>query len=150
MEKFTKEIRKRMGWLGALALFCVGLGVFDTFFAPPAIKESKAFALLSGFTAAMLLMALILFLRYRKALADEIRLKRLYHEEHDELMVFIRGKAGQPLILITSVLMLLSAIIAGYFSLTVMKVLVAASAAQMLISLGIKLYYLRSVGGGEE
>lgn len=89
--------------------------------------------------------ACIIGTRYRKALHSDDALQRMYNAENDERMKAIRAKAGVPVILITSVCMLLAAVVAGHFNLIVFYTLAAAALAQLLLSCGLKLFYLHKL-----
>jgi Na+/H+ antiporter NhaD/arsenite permease-like protein len=89
--------------------------------------------------------ALIRLFFLGKAIRDEKALKELYNKEHDERLREIRAKAGMPILLITSVLMLIAALIAGPLSVPIFYTLLIASSAQLLISLGVKMYYLKKM-----
>jgi len=79
------------------------------------------------------------------AINDETKLKILYNKEHDERLKTIRSKAGMPIIAITSVLMIIAAIIAGYFNIVVFYTLVIAVAAQLSVSAMVKLYCMKTM-----
>ena len=79
------------------------------------------------------------------AINDETKLKILYNKEHDERMKTIRSKAGMPLIAITSMLMVIAAIVAGYFNIVVFYTLVIAVAAQLSVSAMVKLYCMKTM-----
>lgn len=143
MEAMKKDLKTRNLVLTILALFAVAMALFDAFVAPQALKESPVFAFQVGLTAVLALVSSILLIRNRKAMTDEIKLKKLYNYEHDERMATIKAKAGLPMILVTSVLMLVAAIIAGYVNITVFYTLVAAAAAQVLLALVVKVIVMR-------
>jgi hypothetical protein len=79
------------------------------------------------------------------AINDETKLKVLYNKEHDERLKAIRNKAGAPMIVVTSVLMVLAAIVAGYFNIVVFYTLVIAVAAQLSVSAIVKLYCMKTM-----
>ena len=60
-------------------------------------------------------------------------------------MKTIRSKAGMPLIAITSMLMVIAAIVAGYFNIVVFYTLVIAVAAQLSVSAMVKLYCMKTM-----
>lgn len=149
MDKYRNKVRIKMVLLALLALTGVALGIYSVFF------EGDSGA--SGFSAGMLsssrtglaigigLFALIRMIGLGKALQDEKALKELYNKEHDERLREIRAKAGMPLLLITSVLMLIAALIIGPLNLTVFYTLVIASNAQLLIGVGVKFYFMKKM-----
>ena len=46
-------------------------------------------------------------------------LKIQYNKENDERMKAIKAKAGMPMLLITSIVMIIVGVIAGYFNFTI-------------------------------
>lgn len=142
MQTYRLTIKKRTAWLTALLLTCIAFGVYDTFFAVPALKEAPSFKFLTGLTLLMGFLALRLIMRYKKALEDETALKRLYLHETDERQAYIRSHSGQPLIIYTSGAMLVAAIFAGHFlDVATMKALAVAAFAQMAISVMVNIYH---------
>lgn len=83
--------------------------------------------------------------RYARAVRSEEKLRLLYNKEHDERGVLIRQKAGMPMLMITSGLMLFAGIIAGYFNETVFFTLILCATAQLTVGACVKIYYLRKV-----
>lgn len=143
MEKFKKVLIKRIIFLIIFALCAVALGVFHTFFAPVEIISSKVFAFQCGIISALGIMALYLIIQYTKALRNETALKILYNKENDERMKTIKAKAGVPILLVTSILMIAASLIVSYFSLTAFYALFAAAICQMLIACAVKFVYMK-------
>jgi hypothetical protein len=79
------------------------------------------------------------------AIKDERKLKMAYNRENDERMKAIRAKAGMPMLLITSVMMVIAAIIAGYFNIVVFYTLTAAAMMQLLLGVSVKLYHMKTM-----
>ncbi len=75
MEKYKKIIILRVFLLSVLALFAVGLGIYDVFWATSEVKSSGIFEFQCGITAALGILALVTIIRYRKALRSEKELK---------------------------------------------------------------------------
>ena len=149
MEKYRKKVRIKMVLLALLSLTAVALGIYNVFFEGDTGASGFSAGMLSGFRTGMAIgigfFALIRMIGLGKAIRDEKALKELYNKEHDERLREIRAKAGIPLLLITSVLMLIAALIAGPMNVTVFYTLLIASAAQLLISLGVKMYFLKKM-----
>ena len=80
-------------------------------------------------------------MKYRGALKDEAKLRLLYNEENDERMKLIRAKAGVPMVLILSMALVLASMFIGYWNETAFVVLIGVALFQLLVSLGVKLYY---------
>ncbi|MBN1892457.1 MAG: hypothetical protein JW780_06710 [Clostridiales bacterium] len=149
MENYRKKIQRKMVFLGLLVLTAVALGVYNVFFESDPGASDFASGVLPGFRSGLAIalggFALIQMIGYRQAIGDEKKLKELYNKAHDERLSAIRAKAGMPLLLITSVLMMIAAMVAGPLNITVFYSLLAASLAQLLIGLCVKVYYLRKM-----
>lgn len=147
MEKYRKIVRIKMILLALLALTAVALGIYNVFFESDPGASGFSAGMLSGFRTGMAIgiggFALIQMIGLGKAIRDEKALKELYNKEHDERLRAIRAKAGMPLVLILSVLMLIAALIAGPLSVPVFYTLLIASFAQLLIGLCVKMYYMK-------
>ncbi|MBC3889042.1 hypothetical protein GH810_12025 [Acetobacterium paludosum] len=144
MEEFRTKVKRRIILASGLTLVAVALGIYAVFSlqnVPDDATMSAGF--ISGFQFGLIMsigiLSMVTVVKLRRALNDEIKLKVLYNKEHDERLKTIRSKAGQPLLSITSVLMIIAAIIAGYFNIVVFYTLVAAVLAQLAISAGVKL-----------
>lgn len=148
MSAFRKTIIRRTAFLSAIVLICAALVVYDVFLAPQSLRDSAPFAFLLGLSLALGFMSIVLLNRCRQALRDAGRLKSLYLKETDERMAYVKSRSGQPLILVTSMLMLLAAVITGHFlNIATMKALAVAAFAQLLISTAAKIHYLDKTGG---
>ncbi|HEY5583257.1 MAG TPA: hypothetical protein VIK78_02055 [Ruminiclostridium sp.] len=149
MEKYRKIIKKRMILCGILAAVSVVLGVFDQsefFDMVSMITRNEAIAgfqlgLLSGFG----IMALFLLYKYGKAIKDDTKLKMLYNKEHDERQNLIRQKAGMPMLIITSGIMIFASIIAGYFNEIIFNTLILAAMIQLALGAMVKIYYIKKI-----
>lgn len=149
MEKYSKKVRIKMVLLSLLALTAVALGIYNVFFEGDTEASGFSAGMLSGFRTGMAIgigfFALIRLFFLGKAIRDEKTLKELYNKEHDERLSEIRAKAGMPLLLNTSVLMLIAALIAGPLNVTVFYTLLIAASVQLLTGLGVKMYYMRKL-----
>ena len=144
IDQYRDRIRRRMNlccvlWLAYLLLMAA------TRFAAPAVTEHPAYAGILGFFAGGLLVSLLGLSKFRRALKDDTALRRLYNQEHDERMQAIRAKAGIPVVLILNVAMIGAGLIATFFNMTVALTLVFAAVAQMLVSLAIKFWCMRTM-----
>lgn len=145
MDKFKKSIAARIVLLSFLVAFAVVLGIYDVFLATPKMKDSFVFGFQSGAATACGLMAAILIIRYRGILKDENKIKLEFNRENDERLKAIRAKAGLPMVLVTSVLMILAGVIAAYFNAAIFIALTAAAVCQLMISVIVKLIYKRKM-----
>lgn len=145
MEKYKKALALRIYALSFVTLLAVGMGIFDVFGATEQMRENYIFEFQCGFIAALGVMSVLLTMRYRKAMKNEEKLQLLFNKENDERLKAIKAKAGIPMLLITSLAMILSGVIAGYFNLTVAYTLIAASVCQLLVACIAKIIYMKKM-----
>lgn len=145
MENYRKSIKRRIYLLAAVAIFACCLGIFDVFIAPPEMKESYILGFQTGAITALGLVSVILIIRFSKLLRDEKKLQLQFNKENDERYKAIRGKAGMPMLLFTSVAMIIVGMIAGYFNSTIFLVLMIAATTQMLVGAIVKMIYLKKM-----
>ncbi len=145
MEKYKKIIIVRVFLLSILALLAVGLGIYDAFWATDEIKASEIFEFQCGVTTALGILALIRIIRYGKTLHNDKELQIQYNKENDERMKAIRAKAGIPMVLITSIIMVVVGIIIGYSNMIVFYALIAAAAIQLVIACTTKFIYMKII-----
>lgn len=145
MENYRKAIKKRIYLLEAVAVFACCLGIFDVFIASPEIKENHIFGFQAGVIIALGLMSVVNIIRLGKLLKDEKKLQLHFNKENDERYKTIRGKAGMPMLLFTSVAMIVAGMIAGYFNSTVFLTLMIAATTQMLVGIIVKMIYLKKM-----
>ena len=138
MEKFRRTIKTRMALLAVMILFSVALCIYDVFFAGEVLKESFVWGYQSGLATGMGLVAVFAFIRLRLILRSETKLHLQYNRENDERLKAIRAKSGMPMLLITSVAMLIAGIVAGYFNETVYFTLLIAALLQVLLGITVK------------
>ena len=141
MELFKKKIKARIILLCTVLLLFVAILLYNQFGASDALKDSLAFSFQCGFSVAGSIVLVFWLMKYRGALKDEAKLRLFYNEEKDERMSAIRAKAGIPMVLILSMALVLGGMIIGYFNETVFVVLIGVALFQLLVSLGVKLYY---------
>jgi len=141
IEQYKKTIQLRIILICIVLMVFVAILLFNQFGASVLLKDSIVFSFQCGFASAGALVLAFLVMRYSKALRNEEKLKLLYNQEHDERMSAIRSKAGAPMVVILSLLLVLAGMIAGYFDETVFYVLLCAALGQLLISLAVKFYF---------
>lgn len=90
-------------------------------------------------------LALIRIIRYRKALRNDKELQIQYNKENDERMKAIQAKAGMPMILISSIIMVIAGIIIGYSNMVVFYTLIAAAVIQLVIACITKFIYTKII-----
>lgn len=105
----------------------------------------------AGFQVGLLCVLLLAFISkiviYRKALKDEKLLKQIYYKENDERVAFINQQVGKSSLTVTTVILLIAAIVAGYFDITVFITILAVTLAQALIKLVLYWYHSNNVSG---
>lgn len=143
MENYKKVVKSRIWMLSLIVILAVGLAIFDVFWASDEMKESTIYGFQSGVIDALGILAAIFLIRYKKLLHNEKELKIQYNKENDERMKAIKAKAGMPILLITSLAMMIAGVIAGYFNFTIFTVLIITSVCQLLVSLVVKLIYTK-------
>ncbi|MDN5341607.1 MAG: hypothetical protein PWP28_482 [Oceanotoga sp.] len=144
MENFRKKVIKRIRILTVFILiFCVYI-VLDVFFIRNNIdSENFINSFQFGLMFGLEMLAIINLIKLNKVVKSDKKLKLLYNKENDERLKLIRSKAGMPLLLINSVIMIISGIILGYFNTIIFLTLIITAGIQMLIGLFIKFYCLR-------
>ena len=153
LDGMRRDLQKRLAQARGMAV-CFALllvaavsGVIPTGVAGPSARD-----FISGFQVGLLL-ALCVFALYRKvrcqrALRDAVR--RLYYQEHDERTRYIAQQVGRSSMAVNTVLLVVAAVIAGYFSVTVFVTLLAVAAVQGLVQLLLKGLCARRYTGEEE
>lgn len=149
MGEFKTKIIRRIMLFSGITLITAVMGIYAFFAGTSSEKTSMANGSVSGFQFGLILGIGLLTLRQTIKLSivvkDEKKLKMLYNEEQDERLKSIRSKAGMPMLMITSVMMLIAAIIAGYFNVVVFYTLIIAAIVQLSIGTIIKLYYMKTM-----
>ena len=102
-----------------------------------------------GILCALLLAFAAKLVSYRKALKDEKLLKQMYNKENDERVCFINQQVGKSSMSITTLILLIGALIAGYFNITVFVTILAVTLVQVLIKLTLYWYYSNKVSGSD-
>lgn len=149
MEKFKKRIRQRIILFSGMLLVAMGLCVYG--FLAMGNSEGKGMAdgIVDGFQFGIIfgigILALLQIIKLSIVIKDDKEIKSLYNKEHDERLKTIRSRAGMPMLMFTSVLMLIAAIIAGYFNAVVFSTLVIAAIAQLSIGVIVKLYCMKTM-----
>ncbi|MBC3798234.1 4-hydroxybutyrate dehydrogenase [Acetobacterium tundrae] len=149
MEKFRTKIKRRIVLSSGMVLVTAVLGFYSIYSLNYSDSSTMSDGFVTGFQFGLIIaifgLAVIDIIKLSLALKDDTKLKVLYNKEHDERLKAIRNKAGAPMIVITSVLMVLAAIIAGYFNIVVFYTLVIAVIAQLSISAIVKLICLKTM-----
>ncbi|MBE0450944.1 MAG: hypothetical protein IBX70_08875 [Clostridia bacterium] len=149
MEKFKQSIKRRIALLSIMVLVFMALGIQGYLMSGSTESASMSDGIVSGFQFGLIfgigIRALIEIVTLSRALKDEKKIKILYNKENDERMKTIRSKAGMPMVLITSIMMVIAAIIAGYFNVVIFYTLVIAAMLQLTIGVFVKLYMMKTM-----
>ena len=143
MEQYKRTLKRRIILLDLLALAAVVIGVVDALWVFDTEKDSTVFCFLCGLAIGIALVSLWRMMGYAAAVRDETKLRMAYNRENDERLKSIRAKAGMPMLLVTSVLMLLAGMIAGFFNLTIFYALTAAAGFQLTLGCIMKFIYMK-------
>jgi hypothetical protein len=145
MDTYKKIVRRRIALLVIPVLIAVSFGIYDVFFAGSEIKNSDIFGFQVGAITAIGILAMINIIRFSRLLKDKKKLQLQYNRENDERYKAIRGKVGMPVLLITSVIMIIVGVVAGYFNITIFYTLIIAALGQMTISVIVKILYMKKM-----
>jgi len=147
VEVFKSKVKRRITLFSVLTLAAVALSVYDVFFMNVPDDATMSNGVITGFQSGLILglgmVAVVQIIKLTRVINNETKLKLLYNQEHDERLKTIRSIAGMPMLMITSILMLIAAIIAGYFNIIVFYTLVLAATAQLSIGTIVKLVCLK-------
>jgi len=145
MEKYKEIIRKRIRGVMIVTILIAALVILMHFFVMKSVNGASGylFSFLEGGVIGLDLGALGFMLRYRKALDDDEKLKKLYNEEHDERMQFIRQKTGIPLFTIAGAALIVGGLVAGYVNSTVSYTMGVCGIFVILYQLVLKFYFAK-------
>jgi hypothetical protein len=145
MNNYKKTIKKRILLLTVPIILAVSLGVYDVFWASEQIKATSIYGFQVGIIISIGLLATILVIHYRVLLKDKGKLLLQFNRENDERIKAIKAKAGIPMLPITSILIIIAGVIAGYFDTLVFITLIAAAVFQMTICGIVKVIYMKKM-----
>ena len=145
MEKYKSHLRLRRNILVCFALLAAATGLFDVFFAPEAVRDSAVFEFQLGLIHGAGILSLLWAVRDTRSLRSKAALRLAYNRENDERMKAIRARAGMPMLLISSAIILLAAMVAGCFSAAVFYTLVAVAAGQLTLGAAVKFFYMKKL-----
>lgn len=154
LNKMKSEITDRIKRLTELiACTAIFTGVSVSGVVDINLGSEAASDFVSGFQLGILIALTVAFLaklvNYRKALKDETLLKRLYYKENDERLAFINQQVGKSSMSVTTVILLIAAVIAGYFDIKVFVTILAVTFVQLVIQLILQRFYTCQVSGDD-
>lgn len=151
MGEFRDKIKKRIIAFECISVIAVVAGIYHVFIGIPGgykgddFSDGMGVGVSLGIITALGMLAVVQVIRLRRAIKDEKQLKMLYNKEHDERLKEIRSKAGMPMIMIMSILMIVVGIVASSFNDVVFYTLFIAGSIQLFIGASLKLYYLTNL-----
>jgi len=147
MEEFRTNVKRRITIFSGMTLVAAALGVYNFLLMNYSEDATMYDGSVTGFQSGLILsigiIAVVQIIKLTRAVNDETNLKLLYNQEHDERLKTIRSKAGMPMLMITSILMLIVAIVAGYFNIVVFYTLVITAIVQLSIGAIVKLICMK-------
>ncbi|MDY2928663.1 hypothetical protein [Anaerococcus sp.] len=105
--------------------------------------NDSALGFVNGLILGVEIICVFLVFRIRKALKDDKILRRLYIDEYDERKTFIKLKAGSNLIGKIAIGIFSISILASCFDMLVFYTLVITGIFLIIISLLLKLYWIK-------
>lgn len=144
MEKYKEVLKKRNILFSVLVVFGVVMIILHRFDVLKATTDSIS-DILTGFQLGLLSSLSIVFsamiFKYSSAIKDTTKLKKLYNAENDERRKTIKQKSGGNVLLVSSIIFVLSGIIAGYYNEIIFYTLIACAAFQLNLQAILKLYF---------
>lgn len=142
LEKYRREIKNRVSVyqaLTAVALVFVIIGNVLLKDRGQMVESVRGFA--TGLFIGIELVCVFQLGKLWKMLKDEEVLKEVYIREHDEREALIQMKSGLHVIPVLSFIILICAILVGFFNDTVFYTLVVVGIGQILIAFALKIYW---------
>lgn len=144
MEEFKRELKKRISYLRCFIIMIALIGAYDYFMIRNTGEKSIPQKVAIGFQICILvgigILACIYLIKLSSTIWSEDKMKLLYAAEHDEKMQLFLKKSGMPMVLITSMVMVLVGAVAAYFSIVVFYTLITAAVLQLAAVTGIYFY----------
>ncbi|MFV0550603.1 MAG: hypothetical protein ACK5L6_01605 [Anaerorhabdus sp.] len=149
MEKFKNKLIRRKNMMVGFGFIALSFILIMKFYVEdlPNLSEWLVYELefLTGLFLGLEILFAIYAIKMRKALNTEELLQQLYIEENDERKRYIRAKAGQPLIMILSGVLLVVAVILGIYNFNMSLAIIGVVLFQMTVSVIYKLYLLKTM-----
>lgn len=143
MKVFKKKTIIKMVFCCIVTILAALFGIFFVFSGDSFTMANDVLAgFQQGLILAMGVLSLINFMKLSAAVKEEKKLQMLFNKENDERQIYIRKKAGMPMMMFTSGAMILAGVIAGYFNETVFFTLVIAAICQLTVGAAIKVFYM--------
>lgn len=142
MEEFRKKAKKSLNFY--IAMLAAAIVLWVVFSAVEVINgENNSSNFGSGFCAGAIIFMAVNILRYSTALKSDEKLKRLYIAATDEREKLICEKSDSSSFKAILCILVLSAMVASFFSDTVFYTLIAAMMIVIFVKAGFRFYYRR-------
>jgi uncharacterized membrane protein len=145
MKEFSDNIKKRIIAFKCMSFIATAVSIYDVFIGGGDFSDSMVGGVSLGTIIALGMLAVVQVIRLSRIITDEKQLKMLYNKQHDERLKEIRSKAGMPMIMIMSILMMIAGIVASSFNDVVFYTLFVAGALQLVIGASVKIYFLNKM-----
>lgn len=147
MEKYKKKLEKRMKWLSVAAIILIILITLNVVFANQLqVLTGQEQMHISGLIP-LLAATVIWFSNYKRIVKNDKLLKLEYNKANDERTKAIMAKAGLPIILYTSLVIILVGVIAlnvqNGFAVGVTLYIVGM--AQIIVAIIVKFIYMKKM-----
>lgn len=155
MEKFRKQIKRRLRTNVVLAIFLVALfatlmimdatNAWSTFLPAELTGGDESLDFLAGFrtgfSSSLIGYAIVRAVICARTLKDEKKLKALYIKETDERNLMIAQKASSASFLVTIIGLAVGCVIASFFSKLVLMVLAIVIVFVAAVQIGFYIYF---------
>ena len=146
MEKYKKSLKiQNISFvIGTLCLILVQICAFCGVFTPVVPNAHWAdmwSGIIAGASFAFTAILIFGFVKNQRAMRDEAKLKKLYAQEHDERTIQIAYNAQAGAYRLSLLTLLVAAVIAGYFNITVSITCLVVVFLQAVIGAFFKLYW---------
>ena len=141
MEEFKQAVQKRIYYLRGFIAIIALIGAYDYFMVRNTGQKSVPQKVAIGFQIVILvgigILACIYMIKLSNTVKSEEKVRVLYARENEEHIKIFLKKSGMPMILITSMCMVLVGAAAAHFSIVMFYTLIAAAVMQMATVTGI-------------
>lgn len=146
LDLYKEDLKKRSTFYQIYIVLAFLFVMFGNFLLREKIQgQDHAMGFAIGLASGLEILLLYKLLKIRKALNDQKILKDMYIKENDEREKTIRLKSGAPIIAMLSTGIFVAAILAGFISNTVFITLIAVGLCQILVAIGLKLYWRNKI-----
>ncbi|MDO5037867.1 MAG: hypothetical protein Q4E37_06180 [Tissierellia bacterium] len=146
LANYKKEIHRRIGVLVVLVVLALLALLFSNFYLKKIFPDQEGVNdFVVGFFTGLELIPLVYMGVLGRALKDEDRLKKMYLKETDEREILIRMKSGVALVPFLSMVLVVASLVVAYISYAAFVTLMVVALIQILVSLGLKVYWSHKI-----